>query len=90
MASTESAKKKEIEIRSENCSGCSYCQLACSFAKTGAFGLKDSRIRMRRIDGKERYLLSFLESCDRCGFCAGYCFFGALTKVESCGEGEAK
>ncbi len=72
---------KQVYVRSESCSGCSYCQLACSFVKTGAFSLGDSHIGIRRIDGKERFQVGFLAGCDHCGFCAKYCFFGVLSEV---------
>jgi len=71
-----------IYVYSDLCSGCGYCQLACSFAKTGTFGSGNSRISIRRAEGKELYRVGFLEDCDHCGFCAKYCFFGVLSDAK--------
>jgi len=67
-----------VFIASDLCTACGYCQLACSMAKTGEFNPALSRIRLSRVDGKERYAVSFTEDCDRCGNCAKYCFYGVL------------
>lgn len=82
LAKEQQARAKKLYVYSDNCSGCGYCQLACSFVKTGTFGLGDSLINIRRVDGKERFRVGFLENCDRCGFCARYCFFGVLSEVK--------
>ncbi len=84
MELTEEQQKrsKKVYVYSELCSGCHYCQLACSFVKTGSFGLSDSRINIRRVEGKERYSVGFSKDCDRCGFCARYCYMGVLMEVK--------
>jgi len=75
-------KEKTIYVHSELCSGCGYCQLACSFVKTGAFSFADARISIRRANEEERYQVAFNEDCDRCGFCPRYCYFGVLEEVK--------
>lgn len=74
-------RRKLIAVYSELCSGCGYCQLACSFIKTKVFNPAQSYILLHRIDGKERYSISFTDDCDGCGFCARYCFYGVLRRV---------
>lgn len=74
-------KAKTVFVYSDLCSGCGYCQLACSFKKTGSFGFADARVNIRKVDGKERYQVAFLEDCDRCGFCSRYCYYGVLKEV---------
>lgn len=79
MASAGSiTERQKIGIHSEQCSGCRYCQLACSFAKTGSFGWEEARIKVLRMEGKERYRVEFAENCDRCGFCVKYCYYAVL------------
>ena len=71
-------ERKGLSYIPKIASGCCYCQLACSFIKAGRFGWADSRITVRRLEGKERYQLGFAPDCDGCGYCAKYCFFGVL------------
>lgn len=75
------ALRREIEIRSENCTGCQLCRLACSFVKTSSFSLSRSFIDIRRIGGEERYEVGLLPDCDLCGFCVSYCCFGAISRA---------
>ena len=82
VGTRKKAGLKTVHVYSDRCSGCGYCQLACSFVKTGAFGWADAKISIRRVVGKERYRIGFLNDCDRCGFCAKYCFYGVLDEVE--------
>ncbi len=82
-AKEQQAAAKTVYVRSETCSGCGYCQLACSFVKTGAFSLGSSLISVRRVDGKERFQVGFSAGCDQCGFCAKYCFLGVLNEVKA-------
>ena len=77
----EKPKAKLVSVYSELCSGCGYCMLACSFIKTGTFNPAESKIRLHRNDGKERYCISFDSDCDACGYCARYCFYGVLSEV---------
>lgn len=81
MVMNEKTKTKQenlVTVYSELCSGCGYCQLACSLVKTGVFNPAASRIKLNRVDGIERYAISFSEDCDHCGYCAKYCFYGVL------------
>ncbi len=74
-------REKLISVHSNFCSECRYCQLACSFVRTGTCNLAESRIRLHRIDGKERYSISFTSDCDQCGYCIRFCFYGVLREV---------
>ena len=81
-ATRSKATGQRPAVYSEQCSGCGYCQLACSFVKTKVFNPAASLIKLRRVDGKERYSISFSADCDGCGYCARYCFYGVLKSAE--------
>jgi ferredoxin len=68
-------KKVEIQVDSNKCAQCLLCELMCSFALTRSFNLAQSRIR---VDIQTR-VIDFSKDCDKCGICAHYCAYGALT-----------
>ncbi len=70
--------QKMVAVYAESCTGCGYCQMACSFVKTKAFNPAKSLIKLHRMDGKERFSISFTDDCDGCGFCVRYCCYGVL------------
>jgi ferredoxin len=62
------------------CSGCLQCQLICSFKYFGFFKLSASCIQINSQETE--YSAIFTDDCNRCGYCADYCLFGALTKSQ--------
>lgn len=72
------ASTGQMTARSENCTGCLMCQLACSFTKTSEFSPSKSFVSIERIDKSERYEVGFTEDCDGCGVCTQYCYYDAI------------
>ncbi|MFQ5710171.1 MAG: 4Fe-4S dicluster domain-containing protein [Candidatus Geothermarchaeales archaeon] len=72
-----------VKIDNENCTGCLHCQVRCSFHHTGRFNPLRSRIKIRRIDRKERFRISFSPECAECEVltCVDACFYDALKGV---------
>ncbi len=78
-------KDSRFKIDSDKCTGCLLCALACSFVKTQAFGLAQSRVQIGRdlVKGpQERYSISFSDNCDGCGVCAHYCNYDAIQRLQ--------
>jgi ferredoxin len=75
-------KKKMVDIAtdSKKCTGCLMCALRCSLRYTGAFNPLKARIRINKTNGNNE--ISFAEECTKCGLCAQYCIYGALTAKE--------
>jgi len=69
----------DIEILTDNCTGCLRCQLACSELYTKAYNPAKARIRVE-LSGVD-CLISFTDECNECGVCADNCFFEALRKT---------
>lgn len=69
----------EIAIEPKKCAGCLMCALRCSLRYTGAFNPLKARIRISKTNGNK---ISFAEECTKCGLCAQYCIYGALTAKE--------
>ncbi len=67
--------------RSDNCTGCIMCQLACSFVKTSEFSPAKSFIDVDRVGKSETYKVSFKEDCDACGVCEQYCYYDVIGKA---------
>jgi len=69
-------------IAEENCSGCLLCALACSFFNTPdrVFNPDKAQIKIERMEGQNRFKVSFKEECLECGICADYCHYGVLEK----------
>jgi len=78
--------RKQIAVRSEKCTGCMSCQLACSITRYGEFNPSKARIRLTRLGGQERYAVSFSPRCRGCGVCASYCAYGVLQEVTGGGD----
>ncbi|MCK4388504.1 MAG: hypothetical protein KAW00_06990 [Dehalococcoidia bacterium] len=70
-------RKKRIMTHPENCSGCSACQLACSFLLTGVFNPLKAYIKINWSGDLDR-CISFTDECTTCGACVKYCNYGAL------------
>lgn len=70
----------EIQINTQNCTGCLRCQLACSFQNTGRFNPSAAYLTVQ-VRGPECEIV-FTEECLDCGVCADSCFYEALVKVE--------
>ena len=72
--------KFEIRTYPMRCVGCLNCQLICSFLYEKVFNVYKARIIIDRFDG--RYKIGFTDECNSCGFCADYCLYNTLEKVE--------
>jgi Fe-S-cluster-containing dehydrogenase component len=70
----------DILIAAQNCTGCLRCVLACSELLTGRFSLAGGRIRVGLGDPP---VITFLETCTRCGVCADNCLYEAIVKAEA-------
>ena len=70
--------KYDIQVHSENCTGCLRCQLACSDLYDRSFRLTRSRIQVL-TRGPEASIW-FTEDCNACGICVDHCFQDALEK----------
>lgn len=80
----EKGFKYLIAVDQQKCTGCSACQLACSFHHTKDCGLGASCIRIDRDNGTGRIETTILEECcDMCmdqehPLCIRFCAPGAL------------
>jgi len=72
--------KYEIRTYPLRCAGCLNCQLICSFSYDKVFSILKARILIDRLDVGSK--IGFTDKCNGCGFCADYCLYGALEKVE--------
>jgi ferredoxin len=75
---TEKIMKYLLNYDQTQCSGCLQCQLNCSFKYFRFFHLSASYIQINSHETE--YKAIFTDECTRCGSCADYCLFGALTK----------
>ncbi len=81
--------EKQIEIRTELCTGCKLCELACSAVKTGRFNPRDSRIKVTLVDLPEIPVPALLDSCDYCfgnPVCVRFCVSQAIAWQEMEGK----
>ncbi|MBU1053918.1 MAG: 4Fe-4S binding protein [Proteobacteria bacterium] len=69
-----------IQVKTENCSGCMRCCLACSFYNTmeRVFSLAESQIVVTPDESNAWFSIDFREDCLGCGICVEHCDFGAL------------
>ncbi|GAB4270199.1 MAG: hypothetical protein Kow0092_24450 [Deferrisomatales bacterium] len=67
-------------VRPESCSGCGTCELMCSFfnAEPRRFQPSRSFVRVRRVDGLNRFRVEFAPECTGCGRCVESCDYGVL------------
>jgi len=72
--------KYEIRTYPLRCAGCLNCQLICSFSYDKVFSIPKARILIDRLDVGSK--IGFTDKCNGCGFCADYCLYDALEKVE--------
>ena len=72
--------KFEMRTYPMRCVGCLNCQLACSFLLEKVFSISKARIVIDRAGVNSR--IGFTDKCTGCGYCADYCLYGALEKVE--------
>lgn len=72
---------KRIQIDAENCSGCRFCEMICSFHHEAKFSPSPSRVRVIKED---KYGLDYPVFCHQCKPCPSVdaCPTGALTKSE--------
>ena len=72
--------KYEMRVYPSRCVGCRICQLICSFTYDKAFNPSKSRIIIDRQN--ENSNIGFTDGCNRCGFCAEFCVYGVLERIE--------
>jgi len=79
-------KTKRITVEAQMCAGCRNCELACSYAKTGAFRPSASRIVVLRDDAIG---MDYPVVCHQCGKCTASlaCPSGAFKRLS---EGTAR
>lgn len=72
--------KRPDVVRPENCSGCSICQLACSFRNgpDRSFQPAAAHLRVLRVGGMNRFRVEFTPDCNGCGLCAVHCAYGVF------------
>ncbi|MHB0980634.1 MAG: 4Fe-4S dicluster domain-containing protein [Thermoleophilia bacterium] len=73
-----------ILLRSDICSGCRACALACVAAHEGGFGWAAARIKVTKIETEGLDVPSVCRLCRRPG-CVAACPNGALSRDESLG-----
>lgn len=74
-------KGPPIQVDVTKCAGCLTCELRCSFRFEKAFNPSKAAIKIRRLVGAENeFAILFTDKCDRCGICARYCPYEALTQ----------
>lgn len=74
-----SQSKFDVIVDNSKCVGCQLCQMRCSLRFTNIFRPSESRIAIELTDSNPRYSIKFLPNCDKCGLCARYCLYGALS-----------
>ncbi len=67
-----------LKADASKCTGCQVCQLICSIHHAEIFSPMMARIRIS-TNGTG---ITFEPECMRCGLCARYCLYGALTAVK--------
>jgi NAD-dependent dihydropyrimidine dehydrogenase PreA subunit len=72
-------KRPEV-VKPENCSGCSICELACSFhnGPDRSFRPSAAHLRAVRTEGLNRFRIEFSPDCNGCGLCAAHCGYGVF------------
>lgn len=73
-------QSKYIVLDLERCTGCSVCELVCSFTKFKVFNPRKSSIRI-----SYNYEVGRVEAvtvCNQCGLCVNHCPTGALRVVD--------
>lgn len=76
--------RMRILVRSEICSGCRACTLACVAGHEGGFGSALSRIKVTKVETEGLDVPSVCRLCHRPG-CAAACPTGALVRDEVLG-----
>jgi len=77
-------KVKDIRVYPTRCVGCRICQMICSLTYQKEFRPSQARIMVDHMDIGS--VIGFTEDCTKCGFCADYCMYDVLEKVEEGGE----
>ena len=75
---------KSLVYDDSKCTGCSYCNIACTFSHKGLFGTSGSLIK---IITNEKAMLHKAMFCHHCKMptCMDLCTFGAITKNSETG-----
>jgi formate hydrogenlyase subunit 6/NADH:ubiquinone oxidoreductase subunit I len=74
--------KAKIKVDETKCSGCSTCQLWCSFTFDKSFNPLKSYVKQTFVPG-EGFKINFTEDCTSCGICADHCIYGALVREKN-------
>lgn len=74
---------QSIVVDASKCAECRCCQLACSFAYTGAFNPQRAMIVVETPTGMNwQRVISFSDECVKCSVCARACTYDALSTVK--------
>ena len=83
------ARKADVVVSPEHCSGCLRCALACSFFTSREREFNLSRSKIAVVPGWEQgmFEITLSEDCTHCGVCVPYCDFGALSQGQGVHRG---
>ncbi len=69
----------KIIVKTEtNCVGCLICAFMCSYTNENEFNPSKAHIIIEKPYSLSPKIV-FLDSCKKCGVCAQYCLYGALS-----------
>lgn len=77
-------KGMKFKVSEKRCTGCQLCQLACSSAKEGSYGLKQSRIRILSPPKRRESKIIVCRQCKTCK-CIEACQYNAFKRDENVG-----
>lgn len=76
--------RKALVYDSSKCTGCLYCNIACTFSHKGMFGTNGSLIKIISNEKEMLYAAMFCHHCKR-PICVDLCPVGAITKNNETG-----
>ena len=79
--------RTKLNVNTEKCYGCRFCELACSYHHGGVFSPELSSIRISKSNRTGKIEWRIDSTCDSCEveeqpLCVRYCFYGALKEVK--------
>ena len=74
--------EKVLIVDTDKCTGCRYCEIICSMAKTGEFNPKKAHIRVLRNQEMDVCMVTLGTGCDFCGECVKWCMPQAIRFVD--------
>lgn len=77
--------QKKLVFYPKNCTGCRYCEIACTTKHHGVCGREGSRLRLVSNDKEMTHQALFCRHCQR-PVCVELCPVGAIVKDEATGQ----